>query len=151
MYFLWVFRSPNLLSGESTVKNTRRLAASCLSLALVSLVVVGCKSAPVYNVQDAAIASGTTKADMADIQKAIVRAGSSLGWQMKAAGPGSMIGTLYLRKHVAVVDIRYNTKTYSILYKESQNLDYDGANIHSNYNGWIQNLNRAIQTQLSTL
>jgi hypothetical protein len=50
---------------------------------------------------------------------------------------------------VAVVDIKYNTKTYSIIYKSSQNLDYDGKNIHSNYNGWIQRLNQAIQSQLS--
>lgn len=123
----------------------------CLSLALLSLVLGGCKAAPVYNVQDAAVATGTTNAGMQDIQKAIIRAGASLGWNMKPAGAGSMIGTLHLRKHVAVVDIRYNAKTYSILYKDSQNLDYDGSTIHNNYNGWIQNLNRAIQTQLATL
>lgn len=119
--------------------------------ALAALVAAGCKSAPVYNVQDAAIATGATNASMENVQKAIIRAGSSLGWNMKPAGNGAMIGTLQLRKHVAVVDIRYSTQTYSILYKESQNLDYDGTNIHSNYNGWIQNLNRAIQTQLATM
>lgn len=120
-------------------------------LALLALVIAGCKSAPVQNVQDAGIATGATNASMENIQKAIIRAGASLGWNMKPAGEGAMIGTLHLRKHVAVVDIRYNTQTYSILYKDSQNLDYDGTNIHSNYNGWIQNLNRAIQTQLATM
>lgn len=130
---------------------TLRWAAYSLSLALLFLVLGGCKAAPVYNVQDAAIVTGTTNASMNDVQQAIVRAGSSLGWSMRPAGTGSMVGTLHLRKHVAVVDIRYNTKTYSILYKDSQNLDYNGSTIHNNYNGWIQNLNRAIQTQLATL
>lgn len=120
-------------------------------VALAMLVAAGCKSAPVYNVQDAAVATGATSASMENVKSAIIRAGSSLGWNMKPAGDGKMIGTLQLRKHVAVVDIRYNSQTYSILYKESQNLDYDGTNIHSNYNGWIQNLNRAIQTQLATM
>ena len=106
---------------------------------------------PVYNVDEAAVATGKTQASMDDIKNAIVRAGGSLGWIMKPTGSGSIMGTLNLRKHVAVVEIKYNSKTYSILYKDSQNLDYDGKNIHSNYNGWIQNLNRAIQTQLSAL
>jgi len=132
------------------MKTYLRLAA-CLSLALLFVVLGACRSTPVYNVQDAAIATGATNANMRDVEKAIVRAGTSLGWSMKPAGSGSMIGTLNLRKHVAVVDIRYNTKTYSILYKDSQNLDYNGSSIHSNYNGWIQNLNRAIQAQFATL
>jgi len=120
-------------------------------LVLLGISVAGCRTAPVHNVQDAAIV--TTKANVSaeDIEKAIVRAGASLGWNMKRAQEGLMLGTLNLRDHVAVIEIRYNSKAYSILYKDSQNLNYDGTNIHSNYNGWITRLNRAIQVQLSTL
>ena len=39
--------------------------------------------------------------------------------------------------------------TYSILYRDSNNLDYDGVNIHSNYNGWVQRLSAEINAQLS--
>ena len=46
---------------------------------------------------------------------------------------------------------RHKNKNYSINYKDSTNLDYDGTNIHRNYNGWIANLDRAIKTQLATL
>lgn len=117
----------------------------------LGLLAVGCRANPVYNVQDAAIVTGKANASTDDIQKAILRAGGSLGWNMKPAGNGAILGTLTLRKHVAVVEIKYNPKSYSILYKDSQNLDYDGSTIHGNYNGWIQNLNRAIQVQLQTL
>ena len=53
--------------------------------------------------------------------------------------------------NVAEVDIAYTTTTYSINYKDSRGLDYDGSNIHSNYNGWVQKLDRAIARQLATL
>ena len=39
--------------------------------------------------------------------------------------PGYIVGTLHLREHEAVVDILYDTKSYSILYKSSQNLQYN--------------------------
>ena len=47
----------------------------------------------------------------------------------------------------------YSTKAYSIVYKDSQNLDYNGTTktIHRAYNGWVQNLDRGIRTQLSLL
>lgn len=119
---------------------------------LLVVFTMGCaRLSPVYNVEEAALVTGKTQASMDDVKTAIVRAGSSLGWIMKPAGSGSIMGTLNLRKHVAVVEIKYNSKTYSILYKDSQNLNYDGKNIHGNYNGWVQNLNRAIQTQLSAV
>lgn len=52
---------------------------------------------------------------------------------------------------MAQVDIPYNAKAYSIQYKNSANLKYDGVSIHSNYNGWVQNLDRAIQSRLVAL
>jgi len=68
---------------------------------------------------------------------------------MKAKTAGHIVASLYLREHVAIVDITYTKKAYNIKYKNSQNLSYDGTNIHSNYNGWVQNLSRQIQAQLS--
>jgi len=50
-----------------------------------------------------------------------------------------------------VVDVNYGVKFYSILYKDSTELGYDGQNIHPNYNGWIQNLDKGIRAQLSIL
>lgn len=110
----------------------------------------GCRSNPVYNIDDAPIQIAG-KHSMNDIQKAIIRAGAGLGWTMKAKNDGHIVGTLFIRQHVAIIDVRYTKKAYSITYKDSQNLNYDGTNIHNNYNGWVQNLNRQIQAQLSAI
>ena len=87
------------------------------------------------------------------IEKAIIRGGAARGWVISPAGPGHLIGTLHLRSHIAVVDITFNTKTYSIKYKDSTNLNYtkgsDGAGyIHDAYNGWISNLESDINLEL---
>ena len=116
----------------------------------IALLMVGCRIAPVYDVQQAPIVA-THAVSMADVERAIRTAGASLGWQMVPRGPGSMEGTLVLRDHRAVVDINYDSKSYSIKYKDSSNLQYDGSTIHSNYNGWIQNLERAIRGAVSAL
>jgi len=116
------------------------------------LVAAGCRGAvPVYNVADAPVAASKPNPSLDDVDKAIQRAGATLGWQMKQTKPGHMLGTLNLRKHVAVVDVNYSAKSYSIKYKDSTELDYDGQNIHPNYNGWIQNLDKAIKAQLSNM
>ena len=114
------------------------------------LLLVGCRTADLYNVQGAPV-TGTKAVKMEDVEMAIKRAGAGLGWQIVPKGPGKAEGILVLRDHKAVVDITYDTKTYSILYKDSTNLQYDGKTIHSNYNGWIQNLDKAIRTQLGLL
>ena len=56
-----------------------------------------------------------------------------------------------MRSHVAVVDVTYTTKAYSIRYKDSTNLGYDGEGIHPNYNGWIDRLDAAIRAELLKL
>ena len=45
----------------------------------------------------------------------------------------------------------YDTKSYSIKYKDSSNLNYDGKSIHKNYNGWVENLDKAIRSNLVAL
>ncbi len=135
-----------LIKGAAMLKKL-----SILIIIFSTLLIVGCKSAPVQNIDNATIVTNVDNASMTDIQKAIVRAGGGLGWIIKEKSPGKMVGTLHLRDHVAIVSITYSTKEYSINYMDSTNLNYDGSSIHSNYNGWIQNLNRAIQTQLNLL
>ena len=88
---------------------------------------------------------------MEDVQKAIIGAGVGLGWQMAIAKPGEIIGTLNVRSHQAVVTIPYTSKTYSILYQYSSNLNYNAEKqtIHKSYTGWIQRLNDAIRSRLT--
>ena len=127
------------------------MKANILAILVVSaLLIAGCRSSPILNIENAPIEI-TAKHTSKDIKKAIIRAGAGLGWKMKAKKSGHIIGTLYLREHVAIVDIKYSNKSYSITYKSSENLNYDGTNIHKNYNGWVTNLNRQIQAQLTSI
>lgn len=123
---------------------------SAVTVAVLAAVLSGCSSVPILNIEEAPVstASGKTLSPQ-EVRAAIVRAGSSLGWQIRDEGPNKLVGTLYLRSHTAVVDIPYNSKTYSIKYRSSVNLDAKDGQIHKNYNGWIQNLTRSINAQLS--
>lgn len=122
-----------------------------IALFTVTAVAACARMAPVYNVNDMPVMANKPSLSMDEVGRAIIVAGSGLGWQMRSVKPGLMLGTLHLREHTAVVDIKYDTKAYSINYKNSENLNYDGQMIHKNYNGWVQNLDHAIKVQLSTL
>lgn len=125
--------------------------AMILILGLTTVAMLGCRTAPVYDVADAPVVANKSGYTLDDVRNAIMRAGSMLGWQMNEVDPNTIEGTLHLRSHMAQVEIPFSEETYSILYKDSSNLNYDGKIIHRNYNGWIQNLDRAIKVQLSTL
>ena len=119
---------------------------------MLQMGVVGC-AVEILNIKDAPVKTLSGKElTLEQTTKAIVLAGMGLKWQMDVAEPGHIIGTLNLRSHQAVVDITYNTKLYSITFKDSKGLrilDGEGntVGIHPNYNGWIQNLDNAIRTQ----
>jgi len=117
----------------------------------VAVIALGaCRSAPIYNVSSDTMAT-PQNASIEQVASAIKRAGAGLGWQMIDTGPGEIEGRLHLRSHVAIVSITFDTKQFSIFYKDSTNLDYDGTRIHRNYNGWIQNLEQGILAQTSAL
>ncbi len=121
-------------------------------LAVAVLGLAACRTSPVYNVDQSTVVSATSKAvDSAEVKKAIIVAGAGLGWQIRPVSDGHLLGTLFLRDHMAQVDIHYTPSSYSIRYKDSKNLKYDGTNIHSNYNGWVQRLQQTINAQLAAM
>ena len=111
------------------------------------LALAACRNAPVYTVEQAPL-NAPKSASLSQIGKAIKVAGAQLGWQMQDISPGKMVGKLYNRSHVAEVDIVYDKRNYSIRYKDSVNLKYDGTTIHKNYNSWVHNLQKAIGAQV---
>jgi hypothetical protein len=119
-------------------------------LVVAALTGAGCTTAPIMNVSDAAVSSASGKPLSQDqVRAAIVRAGAALGWQMKDERPNLLVATLQLRSHTAVVEIPYSPSAYSIKYRSSVDLNEKDGQIHKNYNGWIQNLTRGINAQLS--
>jgi len=130
----------------------RRIIRMAVAIALVSTLTGFGSGTPIYNVVAAPIAPNPA-ATLDNIGKAVTRAGLQLGWKISSQEPGKAEGVLVLRTHTAVVDITYDTKAFNITYKSSINLDYKPENktIHSNYNGWIKNLEKAITVQTSVL
>ena len=113
---------------------------------LSAFIFTGCGTAPIYNttnkIENPKSANST--------YRAIKSAGTSLGWKINKIKPGVAQGKLYLRKHIAVINIHYSAHSYKINYVKSTNLKYDATKqvIHKNYNGWIQNLEKAINIRL---
>lgn len=130
-----------------------------ITLVLVTVAVLmlsACRAAPIHNISESPITpvSGT-EPTLEQVTKAIVAAGLQPRppWTMRVEEPGHIVASLHIRSHVAVVDITYDTKSYSITYQESTNLKYDPETntIHSNYNGWIQHLDASIRSQMALL
>lgn len=131
----------------------KRIRSGILFACVVLVAVMGCRGGgQIYNVNAAPVQTATGKEpNMEDVQTAIIQAGAGLGWIMARVKPGEIMGTLNVRSHQAVVTIPYTTKTYSIIYKDSNNLKYnaDKQTIHKNYTGWIQRLDEAIRSRLT--
>jgi hypothetical protein len=121
-------------------------------LATTLLLLIGCRSNPVvYNVNAPVLTYGQTKPTLEQVEKEIVVAATSLGWSVKRVEPGKVTATLLVRQHRAVVDIGFTVDNFNITYSDSENLKYDGTNIHSNYNRWIKRLENTISTRVSAL
>ena len=123
-----------------------------LTFTLLAFVGISGCLAPLVNVTDSAITTGSERsASIKELGEAVIKAGGSLGWRMQRINPGHIVGTLFLRSHMAAVDITFNEDTYSINYKNSSNLKYDGKEIHKNYNSWVKRLDDAINREFSLL
>ena len=128
------------------------LHRSCaVLLVILGLFVIGCGTAPIYQVVDAPIVTATDKYTIEDVRKAIFRAGTSKGWRMKTLAKRRIEGSITVRKATAQVVIDYDWNRYSIRYKDSENLNYDGATIREGYNRWVRNLDQQIRVELSGL
>ncbi|NOT95175.1 MAG: hypothetical protein HOP00_02535 [Nitrospira sp.] len=131
----------------------KQLLSGILVACLAVVIVTGCRGAgQIYNVKEAPIATSAGKELTLDqVGKAIMDAGIGLKWIMVITKPGQIVATQNARSHTAIVDIAYDTKTYSMTYKDSVNLNYNAEKqtIHEAYSGWIRNLDNAIKGRLA--
>ena len=67
----------------------------------------------------------------------------------------TLLATLLVRKHTAVVTVTYSPQSFGIAYESSVNLDFEDRGvqrlIHPNYNKWVHNLLEAIQAEVVKL
>ncbi len=141
------------------------LIALLLAIAAITTVPAHAHPVAIVNHENQAIKRFDNKVLTAEeVQKGIREAAAKLGWRVEPGEPGHIIATLQVRQHTAVVDIAYSQTSYSIVYKDSTNLDYGVQTtsgieqgkivtskrsvIHANYNKWVQQLNDAIFRRL---
>ena len=118
----------------------RNVFGACLAGAAAA----ACRQVPLQQEITGEFPGRGTSAGRAD---QIRRAAAAQGWSIETRAPGLLRGTLNRRDQVAVVDIPYDARRFSIRYVRSSNLNYDGANISSNYNSYVQRLHRVILTR----
>lgn len=117
------------------------------------------------------------QASALQVEQAILQACDILGWKCTQTAPGAMEGVLYIRTHMAAVNISYSTDYFAITYRDSDNLKYQRAGagkakrfnpnrmtyddykfhqgyggetdvIHNQYNNWINYLKKRILFEL---
>ena len=120
--------------------------------AFTAILLVGCAAVPIANVSSTPVTTTSSKTlNQEQVRAAIIRAGVGLGWQIKDENQNILVGTISLRTHSATVEIPYSSTAYSIKYRSSENLGEKNGTIHKNYSGWVRNLNRDINAELSKL
>ena len=120
-------------------------------LAFSILNVLGCRSAPIQDVENVQVSIKKRDYTLDDVEKAIMRAGTMTPWHMEKDKPGVILATFIgpNAEYAASVTIWYSTATYSIRFRNcSNNLRYGPGEIHENYNVWVKNLDKAIRREM---
>ena len=106
------------------------------------------KHDPIYVPQPIQVPAGK---GAGDVKNVIKKALFEKNWEVREIGSGHIQGK-YTKsgKHTAVIDIKYDAKTVSINYKDSENLNYnkDNNTIHGTYNNWVRNVEKNIRSGL---
>lgn len=101
--------------------------------------------------------SPASKITYNDMRKAIGEGCIATHWRAEELDKNTIEASLLVRhKHLIIVTITYDAKRYTIKYKSSENMNYtikeNGvAYIHPNYNKWVENLDHAIRSRLTSM
>lgn len=130
------------------IKLLRMLMLTLVAFSFSQTAMAARPSKPMDSFVNIPIETGSGKAlTRAQVQAAIIQAGKQRDWVIKPATGGVLAGHIDVRQHAVDVTIRFDTKKYDIVYKDSKNLGYkpnedDPAKplIHPSYNKWVRNL-----------
>jgi len=124
------------------------LIAFCASI----FAFVGCGSNdPIVNYNNSPVVAKSGNKNQKDVKRAIILAGTRVGWQIQDVKPGLITATRFSSGFMAKVDITYTSDTYSINYKDSSNFKYNGQTIHPTYNKWVEDLHKSIRTNIAKM
>ena len=113
----------------------------------VGVLLMGCRAAvPIHDVKHQVVPVKDAKV----VEKAIIAGSMKRGWEVSKTGPQVFQAVLDHKTLHVEVEIPYGEDYYSIIYKQSENLKYNGEKgvIHPRYNTWILNLKRAINASI---
>lgn len=128
-----------------------RLFAILPFVTLLALPAQAANTAPLYKPEPIQVPAGK---GAEAVKKAIRKAFTDKDWEVREVGPGHMQGKHTKsggdRLHVAVVEVRFDTRSVRIGYKFSEELNYNRETgiIHKTYNNWVKDLEKNIQANL---
>lgn len=107
------------------------------------------ESKPINNLMNVTIPVRTDGSpfSLQKIQAVIIDGCAARGWAATLVEDGLISASITVRgKHYARIDIPFSQTDYSILYGDSNNLDYNEKrqSIHRNYNNWVIKLSGTI-------
>jgi hypothetical protein len=121
-----------------------------LFVVIAAIAIAACQSEPIYNPKRS-IPLSAQNLGMDRIERAIIEGGQQRGWVFERAAPGHLVASQSQMKYDAVVDIRFDTQTYEIMYRSSRGMREQPGTIHAHYNFWIRNLQSDIDGRLNNL
>jgi len=129
-----------------------RLFAALPFVAFLAMPAHAGNTAPIYTPEPIQVPAGKSAED---VRKAVRKALFDKDWEVREIGPGHVQGKHTKsggkdKLHVAVLDVRFDSKSVRISYKDSQELNYDKESgvIHKTYNNWVRNLEKNIRANL---
>jgi uncharacterized lipoprotein YajG len=119
---------------------------------LAVLMIASCarRAQPIYNV-DKAFPPSAQSLSSAQIEGAIIDAGTIYQWQVRRDGEGHLVAVQSQPKLAATIDIYFDRQGYRIVKQSTTGLRDTGTTIHDHYNFWIRNLEKAIDTKVAAL
>ncbi|HKV96147.1 MAG TPA: hypothetical protein VJR90_01480 [Gammaproteobacteria bacterium] len=91
--------------------------------------------------------------DIKQLERAIYVGAYNEGWTAVTVAPGHIVATHVETPRSVSVDILYDAHTYSIHYKNTQDMNYDAATgkIDPRYNRWTADLRDSINAAMRTM
>lgn len=145
--YLAIVRNIKAGIGEAEMKIIKQIAVTTVLTVLLS----GCfgRIQPMYHVMDHPVPASAQNLSEAQLAQTIITAGQKRNWLMEKISTGEIRASQIRKNHVAVVNIIYNSQTFTLKYHSSENLLYSAPNIHRTYNFWLRNLEADIVSELN--
>lgn len=134
----------------------KQIGAVILLLVTVSALSACDKRVPVENVTAAPLGA-SADATLEQVTAMIEQTCFRRGWEVLEKQPGRMTAMLSVSggKHRVTANIAYDTKSFSISYVDSQNMNYrttaGTGQIHPKYNIWVNQLRQDIEANGANL